>query len=610
MRRSKRLLSAAGFSLLLVAVAISGCGGISGSSPAGDLPPAGNDTHSSDPTIHIASPAAGSTTTTANMVITGTAGGNIVQVSWRNAATNLTGTASGTVNWSATVPLQSGSNTLTVTAQDSAGKTASASMAVTYIQSGQASLLGQVDSSLVDRSGNNAVYVYTGTVTPDDLGGAGARPYAVVPVLQDNGGCTWRYRFGALPAGQYTVAYTSQAANDDPTTNDAIVFTGTAGIIVPVGAAVVRNFSAARILKVGPGRAYSRLGAAASAAQNGDVIEIDAGEYADDIVVWRQDNLTLRGVGGTRAHMRATRLIPYTPGNDSENGMGIWVTKGRGITVENIEFSGAKVPDQNGAGIRVDGPDINICNSYFHDNENGILGGTGGNVLVEHSEFANNGIGEYGRTHNMYISSGTRRFTLRYSYSHHAHIGHNVKSRAQENHILYNRIMDEVTGSSSYDIDIPDAGLTYIIGNLIQQGAASDNSTIVAYGAEGAGNPIHELYVVNNTIVNDRGSGTFLSVRSGTTARIVNNIFSGNGTVLSGPGTLVSNLVSNTPGLASITGFDYRLTAASSARDAGTSPGSVNGFDLTPVHEYVHPAGQKQRARSGNIDIGAYEYSP
>ena len=593
--------------LAISTLMLSACGGGGSDAGAPASAPA-VPTSSTSLSIRISSPATNSVVTTSSVSVTGTAGGNVAQVDWNNATLNTGGKASGTANWSANVPLQIGNNLLVVTARDSAGKTASVNATITYVQSGQVSVMGQVDSSLVDRNGSNAVYVYAGAVTPDDAGGAGSNPYAIAPVRQDSG-CTWSYQLGSLPSGQYTVAFTDQAAGDAPNADDPIVFKGTMTIQIPSGTPVTKNFAAARVLRVGPGRSYATPRAASAAAQNGDVVEIDAGEYRDDVTVWRQDNLTLRGVGGGRAYMHATRIIPYTPGNDQENGMGIWVTQGKNTSVENIEFSGAVVPDQNGAGIRANGDDLNVCNGYFHDNENGILGG-GGNVLIEYSEFAHNGLGEYGRTHNMYISSGTQRFTLRYSYSHHATIGHNVKSRANENYILYNRIMDEVTGNSSYDIDIPDSGLAYIVGNLIQQGTAADNSTIVAYGAESALNPIHELYVVNNTIVNDRGSGTFLSVRGGTTAKIINNIFSGNGTVLSGPGTLVSNLVSNTPGLVNIAAFDYRLTAASPARDAGSNPGSVNGFDLTPIYEYVHVAGQKARPRIGGIDIGAYEYSP
>jgi hypothetical protein len=600
-----------------IVAGVVGCGGsaqTTSSSPAGSPGPTQTSPDTTPPAIVITAPTtAGSyVATTTSLSLAGTATDNVgvKTVTWRNTTSGASGTASGTSTWNvAALPLVAGHNAIVVTARDAAGNTGTAALDATFNLTGQASLSGGVDSSLVDRSGVNGVYLYAGSVVPDDRGGAGAQPLAVATVAQDNGACTFSYRFDALPAGSYTVAFTNQAANDNPSVDDAISFSGTATVAVPVNGGALHNFAAARVLQVGPTRSLQRPSDAAAIAQDGDVIEIDAGEYLDDIVVWRRNRLTLRGVGGGRAYMHATQTIPFD-GTDAGNGKGIWVTAGRGITVENVEFSGAKVPDENGAGIRGDGPDLTVCNGYFHDNENGILGG-GGNVLIEYSEFANNGFGD-GFTHNMYISSGTNRFTLRYSYTHHAKIGHTVKTRARENYILYNRIMDEATGTSSYNIDVPDAGLTYIIGNLIQQGPDTDNSTLVAYGAESASNGTQELYVVNNTFVNDLHSGAFLSVRSGTTARIVNNIFSGGGTVLSGPGTLTTNLVSNSPGLADSANYDYELTAAATgAIDQGSDPGtSPAGFDLTPTSEYVHPYNRRDRPVVGPLDIGAYEYVP
>lgn len=596
---------------------LGGCGGGGGSTdsgagqPAANPPPASSDT--SVPRVSILAPSATGSYTApgATVALTGTASDNVgvARVSWRNAATGASGNASGTGNWSiASVALATGTNTITVSAHDAAANTASATLAVLYDPSGQTSISGRVDSALINRAGVNAVYVYSGNVVPNDLGGNGAQPVATAPVTQDNGVCTFSYRVSGLPAGTYTIAFTSDAANDNPAADDAVSFRGTTTVTVAAGGGATRNFQPNRILQVGPTRALTRPSAAAATAQDGDVIEIDAAAYLDDVVVWRRNNLTLRGVGGGRAHMRATRTIPFD-GTDTGNGKGIWVQAGRNLTVENIEFSGAKVPDENGAGIRADSSDLTVCNGYFHDNENGILGG-GGIVTIEYSEFNHNGLGEFGRTHNMYISEDTTRFTLRYSYSHHAHIGHNVKSRAQENHILYNRIMDEASGDSSYAIDLPDTGLSFIIGNLIQQGPLTDNSIIVAYGAESGLNGRQELYVVNNTLVNDRGSGTFLDVRAGTTARVVNNIFSGGGTVLSGPGTLTTNLVSSSAGLADVTNYDYRLTASSPARNAGSDPGSGAGVSLTPTSQYVHPHNRQDRPATGAIDIGAYEFMP
>ena len=281
----------------------------------------------------------------------------------------------------------------------------------------------------------------------------------------------------------------------------------------------------AMTLTVGPGKMYPAPCAAIGDAHDGDVIEIDAkGTYDGDVCSVPKNNLTLRGVGG-RAKIDAARRTTTARASGS--------SAANDTTVENIEFSGATVPDQNGAGIRQEGNNLTIRGCYFHDNDDGILSGGSAQsqILIEYSEFANNGFGD-GYSHNMYIGH-EGRFTLRYSYSHDSKIGHLVKSRAAENYILYNRITGE-KGTSSYEIDMPNGGVAYVIGNLIEQGPQTDNSGMVTYGLEGidAKNPGRELFVVNNTFVNDRtGGGTFVSVGSAFTmpAVIKNNIFSGPG---------------------------------------------------------------------------------
>ena len=78
----------------------------------------------------------------------------------------------------------------------------------------------------------------------------------------------------------------------------------------------------------------------------------------------------------------------------------------------NVEFSGAAVPDQNGAGIRQEGDDLVINKCSFHDNENGILTGANAasDIKIKRSRFFRNGRGD-GYTHNIYIGA-VRSFAL------------------------------------------------------------------------------------------------------------------------------------------------------------------------------------------------------
>lgn len=357
------------------------------------------------------------------------------------------------------------------------------------------------------------------------------------------------------------------------------------------------------VLRVGAGRELKRPSAAAQIAHDGDIVEIDAGVYDGDAAIWRQDRLTIRGLGG-RAQLRAN-------GAHAE-GKAIWVIKGNDTKVESVEFSGAKVPDRNGAGIRLEGAGLTVRDCYFHGNENGILAGANpvSDIVVEHSEFAHNGFGD-GQSHNLYIGN-VRSFTLRFSYVHHALVGHNVKSRALRNRITYNRIMDGNNGKSSYAVEFPNGGLAIVIGNVIQQGPATENPVIVSYGAEGLKYPPNELYFVNNTVVNDRPAGAlFLFVKVGADAtQIVNNLFSGPGDVLSGPGELRNNAVAPKTDFVDAARFDYRLKTGAAAIGRGVDPGTVYGFDLRPEAEYVHKAGKRARSNPGKLDLGALEYRP
>lgn len=533
-------------------------------------------------------------------------------LTWSTTNTTLC-TGSGSWSGDKTTPgnlaLSGLTNSMTYTLSCSGpGGSASQTVTITVVSAAPGTITGSVDSSRINRNGVNKVYLYAGTVTPDDYDGDSGDPMASATVAQDENACGFSYSFTNVVPGNYTIAFTNQAGNDGLGQNDTLSFIGTANIIVG-SSALSKNFLASRVLTVGNGKNYATPSAAAAIAVSGDVIEIDAGVYQNDVVVWRQNNLTLRGVGGY-AHMQGTQVIPYTPGVDTQNGMGIWVTNGSGIVVENIEFSGARVTDENGAGIRANGNGLTVCNSYFHDNENGILGGAG-EVLIEYSEFNHNGFGD-GYTHNLYMDGAVTRFVFRHNYTHRARIGHELKSRAVENHILYNRLMNE-DGDASYTIDIPNGGLTYIVGNLVQQGPNTDNSTVINYGSEGllAGRT-HKLYLVNNTLVNDRSAGgIFINAAGGTSAiQLTNNLFVGSGTDVSGPNaaiTRTTNRLGSSADLVNQPGYDYHLTGASPAINQGSDPGLANGFDLRPKYHYVHAAKRTARPGNGNYDIGAYE---
>ena len=384
-----------------------------------------------------------------------------------------------------------------------------------------------------------------------------------------------------------------------------------------LAAAVLMAFAgvtaaSAATLSVGPGKTYAKPCAAFAAAHDGDVIEITGNTtYSGDVCTIARSNLTIRGVNGRPKIDAAGR---------NAAGKGTWVVDGNNIVVDNVEMYGAKVPDANGAAFRLEGTNFTLRNSFIHDNENGILANanTNSDVLIEYSEFGHNGHGD-GQSHNLYIGH-VKSLTFRYSFSHDANIGHNLKSRANTNMIAYSRFSSlnagqtgsTAAGKPSFEIDLPNAGTSYVIGNVIQQPASNSNATMLAYGEEGASNIGSNLYVVNNTFLNDAGNGgvfLFVSGKVPTPALAQNNIFAGIGTFSTQASTIdKTNYRAAAPSFVNRAAYDLHPTGSALVIDAGSDPGkSATGVSLAAVAQYKSTASGEARPVVGQLDIGAYE---
>lgn len=376
------------------------------------------------------------------------------------------------------------------------------------------------------------------------------------------------------------------------------------------------GFGTGQIWHVGPKEQYKKPSDVAALVHDGDIVEIDAARYACDTgVKWSAQYLTLLGVGG--------RPVIDANGCGVVGDKGIWNPRGDGLIVDNIEFAGAAGPSHNDAGIRYDGTGyLYVTRSYFHNDENGILvtssASAANDVVLDHCEFAHNGVGD-GRTHNIYISGGPRvanSFVIRFSYSHDARVGHEVKTRALTNYIVYNRLADEENGDSSYDVDVPQGGLTYIIGNIIQHSSRAENAAMVAYSAEDTHNPDQEVYVVGNTFVSEipkRGVAVNLHDNGLQTAKMIDNLVVGvspDNLVGISPQkmSLSNNVVTDAPAFYDQAQREYHLTAASPAVHAGVDPGVAHGVPLAPAYEFTFPAGGVPRPNTGTLDVGAYQY--
>lgn len=319
-------------------------------------------------------------------------------------------------------------------------------------------------------------------------------------------------------------------------------------------------------LTVGSGQQYATIAGAVAASHDGDVIQVQAGTYVNDFAEIGT-KVTLEGVGGM-VHMVATVAPP--------NGKAI-LTTDTDVTVDHFEFSGAAVSDLNGAGIRQQGGKLVVLDSYFHDNQMGILTNADPNatLTIRNSEFAANvasgNTPASGLTHNVYVGA-IAQVTVDNSYFHDATLGHEFKSRAAETIITNSRFAD-LDSTASYSIDLPNGGHAVLSHNVIEQGAHSDNPTIVAFGEEGTANggqwANSSLTMQGNTILNDLPGGLLLWNSSGAPASLTDTHVYGLSAsqLVSGPASQ-----SNTTYLTTEPGFDTSHPWTSSTTPTPTPP--------------------------------------
>jgi hypothetical protein len=356
---------------------------------------------------------------------------------------------------------------------------------------------------------------------------------------------------------------------------------------------------------VGSQHTLTSVADAARSAQDGTMVEIDAGDYLGDVTTWPQNDLTIRAVGGQARMIAAGK---------SAEGKAIWVIKGNNVVVENIAFSGAHVPGRNGAGIRHEGGKLTVRGCLFERNEMGLLtwNDPSAELLVERSEFRDNAVAQpYAQRdpgHQIYVGR-IRRFTLRGCYIHRGAVGHLVKSRARENRIYYNRLTDETEGRASYELEFPDGGIAYVLGNIIQQSPHSENEVVVSFGAEGYRWPQNELYLASNTLIDNLpAGGRFLRVTPGADrVAAFNNLLLGQDSLDdAGLGRRAGNFLVRATDFVAAKTFDYRLTARATPLGRAINPGEANGTRLRPEYEYVHPM-QLRPIRSARLSPGALQ---
>lgn len=343
------------------------------------------------------------------------------------------------------------------------------------------------------------------------------------------------------------------------------------------------------VFRVGPREAIRSIADAARVAKAGDVVEIQPGSYRGDVAVWTQAELTIRGAG--------ERPVLLADGQSAE-GKAIWVIRGGDIRVENIEFRGSRVPDGNGAGIRFERGRLTVSRCAFVDNQTGILTSNDGDaeLAIEDSLFAQAPRQQFSLPHLLYVGR-INAVSIRGSRFHNGHYGHLIKSRARHSDIRYNLIHDGADGAASYEIDLPNGGIAWVVGNVVSQSAATQNAVVVSYGAEGKAWPDSALYLSHNTLVSAHPRTRFLHAwpsRLPPDAEVhaVNNLAVGPGTFASDlPGRFEGNVLAPAGTLTNPAGLDFTLPANAAVRERGVAPGFARGRPLAPDAEFALPVG-------------------
>ncbi len=165
------------------------------------------------------------------------------------------------------------------------------------------------------------------------------------------------------------------------------------------------------------------------------------------------------------------------------------VLRGRVARIDGVIFQNMRVPDANGAGIRLEKGDLTVTRAIFRNSEQGILTAEdrAGAIRIDQSTFS--GLGRCDRglscAHSIYIG-GYGSLTVTNSRFERGNGGHYVKSRALQVSITDNAFDDTRGRETNYMIDLPNGATGNIARNVFVQGASKENySAFITVAPEG-----------------------------------------------------------------------------------------------------------------------------
>ena len=250
--------------------------------------------------------------------------------------------------------------------------------------------------------------------------------------------------------------------------------------------------AAAPFTIVESGQGYHRLDDAVKAIGDRDgTIRIAAGRYRDCAV---QE-------AGRIAYQAARAGAVIFDGGICE-GKAALVLRGRDAVIDGITFQNMRVPDGNGAGVRLERGPLAVSNAIFRDSESGILAADdqASAIKVDRSTFA--GLGRCDRdldcAHSIYIGRyGSLSVTN--SRFERGRGGHYVKSRAARIEVLDSSFDDTKGHTTNYMIDLSAGATGTIARNIFVQGPDKENhSAFITVAPESRDNRSAGLAVADN----------------------------------------------------------------------------------------------------------------
>ncbi len=185
------------------------------------------------------------------------------------------------------------------------------------------------------------------------------------------------------------------------------------------------------------------------------------------------------------------------------DGKAALVLNGRGAVVDGVVFQNMRVPDGNGAGIRLERGSLDILNSMFRNSEEGILTGDdpAASIRIDRSTFS--GLGRCDRglscAHSIYVGNYGSLTVTRSRFERGAG-GHYLKSRAARNTVTANSFDDSKGRQTNYMVDLCAGSVGSVTGNVFVQGKDKENhSAMVTVAAEQRLHRSAGLVVANNT---------------------------------------------------------------------------------------------------------------